>query len=119
MNKGTIEQSDTPYNVFNKPKNEFIANFVGSHNVINDGGKKYAVRMDQIKINILKTQNKKLMKIKDIEFQGEKVKICCSDKNNIDIFVLVEDELFFKNKFEIGQDINLHWKKSISHILEK
>ena len=65
MNKGTIEQSDTPYNVFNKPKNEFIANFVGSHNVINDGGKKYAVRMDQIKINILKTQNKKLMKIKE------------------------------------------------------
>ena len=119
MNKGVIEQSDTPYNVFNKPKNEFIANFVGSHNVINDGSKKYAVRMDQIKINLLKKQNKNFMKIKDIEFQGEKVKICCSDKNNVDIFVLVDDKLFFKNGFELGQNINLDWNKSISHILEK
>ncbi len=119
MNKGIIEQSDTPYNVFNKPKNEFIANFVGSHNVIKDGEKKYAVRMDQIKIKVMKTQSEKFMKIKEIEFQGEKVKICCSDKNNIHMFVLVDDKLFFKNKFELGQNINLDWKKSSSHVLEK
>ena len=34
MNNGLIEQYDSPYNIFNKPKNEFVANFVGSHNVI-------------------------------------------------------------------------------------
>ena len=34
MNKGKIEQVGDPYEVFNKPKNEFIANFVGGHNVI-------------------------------------------------------------------------------------
>jgi putative spermidine/putrescine transport system ATP-binding protein len=34
MNNGKIEQVGDPYEVFNKPKNEFIANFVGGHNVI-------------------------------------------------------------------------------------
>ena len=119
MNKGIIEQSDTAYNVFNKPKNEFIANFVGSHNVIQDGKKKYAVRMDKIKINISKKQNKNIIKIKEIEFQGEKVKICCTDKNNTDIYVLIDDNIFYKNDFKLGQNINIEWKKNIAHILEK
>ena len=119
MNKGIIEQSDTPYNVFNKPKNEFIANFVGSHNVIQDGKKKYAVRMDKIKINISKKQNNNTIQIKEIEFQGEKVKICCTDKNNTDIYVLIDDNIFYKNDFKLGQNINIEWKKKIAHILEK
>ena len=119
MNKGIIEQSDTAYNVFNKPKNEFIANFVGSHNVIQDGKKKYAVRMDKIKINISKKQNNNTIQIKEIEFQGEKVKICCNDKNNTDIYVLIDDNIFYKNDFKLGQNINIEWKKKIAHILEK
>ncbi len=119
MNKGIIEQSDTAYNVFNKPKNEFIANFVGSHNVIQDGKKKYAVRMDKIKINISKKQNNNTIQIKEIEFQGEKVKICCNDKNNTDIYVLIDDNIFYKNDFKLGQNINIEWKKNIAHILEK
>ena len=119
MNKGIIEQSDTAYNVFNKPKNEFIANFVGSHNVIQDGKKKYAVRMDKIKINISKKQNNNTIQIKEIEFQGEKVKICCTDKNNTDIYVLIDDNIFYKNDFKLGQNINIEWKKKIAHILEK
>ena len=27
MNRGNIEQIDTPFNIFNKPKSEFIAQF--------------------------------------------------------------------------------------------
>ena len=39
MNNGKIEQVGNPYEVFNKPKNEFIANFVGGHNVISKNKK--------------------------------------------------------------------------------
>ena len=119
MNKGVIEQSDTPYNVFNKPKNEFIANFVGSHNVIQEGTKKYAVRIDQIKINVLKKSKVNDIKIKDIEFQGGKVKITCKDKNNNEICVLVNDNLFYKNNFKLEQRINLDWNKNDTHLLKK
>ena len=34
MNNGIIEQVGSPYEVFNNPKNKFIATFVGGHNVI-------------------------------------------------------------------------------------
>ena len=72
--------------------------------------------MDQIKIDV--TKNKNLNKIKSIEFQGEKVKICCNDKDNKEVYVLVDDNLFYKNNFEIGQRIGLKWKKNQSHLLE-
>ena len=51
MNKGKIEQVGDPYEVFNKPKNEFIANFVGGHNVISKNNKSYSIRMDHINVN--------------------------------------------------------------------
>jgi putative spermidine/putrescine transport system ATP-binding protein len=51
MNKGKIEQVGDPYEVFNKPKNEFIANFVGGHNVISKNNKTYSIRMDHINVN--------------------------------------------------------------------
>ena len=119
MNKGVIEQSDTPYNVFNKPKNEFIAHFVGSHNVVQVGTKKYAVRMDQIKINISKKPENDDIKINDIEFQGEKVKITCIDKNNNEIYVLVDDSFFYKSNFKLAQNVNLNWSKNRAHLLKE
>lgn len=35
MNKGKVEQFDTPENIFNHPQNEFVARFIGYENFIN------------------------------------------------------------------------------------
>ena len=75
MNKGKIEQVGDPYEVFNKPKNEFIANFVGGHNVISKNNKSYSIRMDHINVNFdNKNKNTYSMKVNEIEFQGQIVK---------------------------------------------
>jgi len=34
MNKGQIEQLDTPENIYENPKTEFVANFIGNSNII-------------------------------------------------------------------------------------
>ena len=76
MNKGKIEQVGDPYEVFNKPKNEFIANFVGGHNVISKNNKPYSIRMDHINVNFdKKNKNTYSMKVNEIEFQGQIVKV--------------------------------------------
>ncbi|WP_432405780.1 ABC transporter ATP-binding protein [Wukongibacter sp. M2B1] len=49
MNKGVIEQLDTPQNIYVSPKTEFVANFVGFENFIDfksisqDGSNKYFI----------------------------------------------------------------------------
>ena len=34
MNSGLIEQAGTPHEVFNAPATEFVARFMGGHNII-------------------------------------------------------------------------------------
>ena len=116
MNNGIIEQFDTPYNIFNKPKNEFVANFVGSHNVVNLKDKKIAVRMDQMNIVKTKQLNENTMTIEDIEFQGENVKLMCSNQN-INLQILVDDKLFFKNEFKLDQKVDITWDEKKCHVL--
>ena len=116
MNNGIIEQFDTPYNIFNKPKNEFVANFVGSHNVVYIKDKKIAVRMDQMSIVKTKKSNDNTMIIEDIEFQGENVKLMCSNQN-INLQILVDDKLFFKNEFKLDQKVDITWDEKKCHVL--
>ena len=116
MNNGIIEQFDTPYNIFNKPKNEFVANFVGSHNVVYLKDKKIAVRMDQMSIVKTKKSNDNTMIIEDIEFQGENVKLMCSNQN-INLQILVDDKLFFKNEFKLDQKVDVTWDEKKCHVL--
>ena len=116
MNNGIIEQFDTPYNIFNKPKNEFVANFVGSHNVVYLKDKKIAVRMDQMSIVKTKKLNDNTMIIEDLEFQGENVKLMCSNQN-INLQILVDDKLFFKNEFKLDQKVDITWDEKKCHVL--
>ena len=118
MNNGIIEQVDTPFNIFNKPKNEFVATFVGGHNILINDGKKYAVRMDKIELDMPIKTNNNSCQIKSIEFQGERVKLGCLDQNNQEIFVLVEDTVYHKMNYEIEKYANITWDKSKAHLLQ-
>ena len=50
MNKGRIEQAGSPREVFEKPATEFVARFLGGHNVIDAAAGKIAVRADRVTI---------------------------------------------------------------------
>ena len=51
MNEGRIEQFANPIELFNKPANVFVADFVGGHNIIKLGASTYSLRAD--KLNLL------------------------------------------------------------------
>ena len=50
MNHGVIEQVGPPHEVYNQPASEFIARFMGGHNVLSTKAGKLAVRNDQMQI---------------------------------------------------------------------
>jgi putative spermidine/putrescine transport system ATP-binding protein len=113
MNNGKIEQVGNPYEVFNKPKNEFIANFVGGHNVISKNQKFYSIRMDHIQIiNNKKSKNCYPMIVNEIEYQGQIVKVTGVSKDFGRLSVSLGDEIFLKNKFDIDDEIFISWDKT-------
>ena len=68
MNKGIIEQVGSPYEIFNNPKNQFIATFVGGHNVIIKNKKTYSIRMDHINLNLKITNNLKHNNVNSVSY---------------------------------------------------
>ena len=119
MNKGKIEQVGDPYEVFNKPKNEFIANFVGGHNVISKNNKSYSIRMDHINVNFdNKNKDTYSMKVNEIEFQGQIVKITGVTKDFGQLSVSLADDIFLENKFDVNDEILINWEKTKENSLQ-
>ena len=119
MNNGKIEQVGDPYEVFNKPKNEFIANFVGGHNVISKNNKPYSIRMDHINVNFdKKNKNTHSMKVNEIEFQGQIVKITGVTKDFGQLSVSLADDIFLENKFDVNDEILINWEKTKENSLQ-
>ena len=50
MNAARIEQSGTPHEVFERPATEFVARFMGGHNVVEIERRPHAVRTDRVRI---------------------------------------------------------------------
>jgi putative spermidine/putrescine transport system ATP-binding protein len=50
MSHGHIEQTGTPFQVFNQPRTEFVARFLGGHNVLGANGRLFTVRADRLRI---------------------------------------------------------------------
>ena len=48
MNKGVIEQTGTPNEVYDHPASRFVASFIGEMNFVNDGDKVLAVRPENV-----------------------------------------------------------------------
>ena len=119
MNEGKIEQVGNPYEVFNKPKNEFIANFVGGHNVISKNNKPYSIRMDHINVNFdKKNKNTHSMIVNEIEFQGQIVKITGITKDFGQLSVSLADDIFLENKFDVNDEISINWDKGKENSLQ-
>ena len=51
MNGGRIEQQGTPREVFHRPRTEFVARFIGGHNVVAVRGTMLAVRADRLRLS--------------------------------------------------------------------
>jgi putative spermidine/putrescine transport system ATP-binding protein len=50
FNDGRIEQVSTPEDLYEHPMNEFVADFVGTSNVLERGGERFTVRPEKIEV---------------------------------------------------------------------
>ena len=116
MNEGRIEQASTAQEVFNAPVNEFVARFIGGHNVIRSGDEKSAIRADRVHLDDAHTGGLPV-NIREIEFLGTHVSITVVSATEDAFLVEMPDRAFFDNPFEIGASSFLTWKPEDAHPL--
>ena len=120
MNEGRIEQFANPIELFNKPANVFVADFVGRHNIMNLGASTYSLRADKLKlISTPKKPKNKVpsFKIKDIEFLGSSISVTLVGSDDLTLKAKVMDQDFYKHNFEIEQDVYCDWDENDLHQL--
>ena len=70
MNKGRIEQADSARDVFERPATEFVARFLGGHNVIRTPGGPIAVRADRTRLARNGEASRLPATVTGVEYQG-------------------------------------------------
>ena len=116
MNAGKIEQASTAEEVFNHPESEFVARFIGGHNVIAKDGAKFAVRADKVELK-RKSKSGMAVTVREIEFQGVRFSLKLTADGQKELSAEIDDRTFFNKPFEIGESAFLTWKPEDAHSL--
>ncbi len=123
MNKGKIEQTAPPLELFEKPATEFIARFLGGHNVIETPGGPVAVRADRI---LLRRANgsgagvndaRLVAPVRAIEYQGAQYQVSLDHPGYTDLTALVSDEQFAAEPLTVGDEVSVLWADKDVHAL--
>nr|MBX2882739.1 ABC transporter ATP-binding protein [Granulosicoccus sp.] len=114
MNNAVIEQSGSPMDVFNSPNTEFVARFMGGHNIIDIDGQLCAVRTDRTRIET--NPDSKKAQIVNVEFLGRSVDVTLNYENT-EMVASLTDEMFKSQPVDLGETVGVYWSPGDVHTL--
>ena len=124
MNHGKIEQTGSPREVFNAPRTEFIARFMGAHNIIATPAGKVAVRSDRLRLQRnahadLNGDASRSAAVKAVEYQGTCVQINLAPEGHADAqwTVTLADNDFDAQPLHPGDTVYVSWAPTEAHAL--
>jgi putative spermidine/putrescine transport system ATP-binding protein len=102
MNDGKVEQAGTPREVFDAPRTEFVARFMGGHNVITVDGRKVAVRADRLRLVGAGTAGARPVTVRDVEYQGTAVVVGLDAEGGGELSAVVPERSFYERPLAPG-----------------
>lgn len=118
MNKGSVDQFDTPQNIYDSPSNQYVADFIGSMNFIKDAehDKVKAVRPEHIKIALDTKLQSNMGKLINSEFRGSFYRLkFYLEKQEQFINTDVSSYEFKARNLENGQTVPLHFTNYVEY----
>ncbi len=118
MNKGKIEQAGAPRDLFETPRTEFIARFLGGHNVLATPAGPIAVRADRVALAAPADPAARLRAtVTGVEYQGGHYLIALEGGGAADLSAAVPDVRFASHPAAIGDEVGLVWTNEDVHPL--
>jgi len=129
MNHGRVEQAGSAREVFERPRSEFVARFIGAHNVFDTPTGRVAVRSDRLELD---TDGGLPATVSAIEYQGAQVQVhlragegaadAAADADDSPQrgawIALLGDAAFHARPFEPGQRVTVRWPAAEAHALQ-
>jgi putative spermidine/putrescine transport system ATP-binding protein len=130
MNHGLIEQIGSPHTIYNRPANEFVARFMGGHNVLDTPNGRIGVRTDHMQITphsaaqADSAHNKRAV-ITDVEYQGTYVLLGLQNPSTAhtahttaELSVMLSEARFADHPYAVGEHVQLSWLPEAAHALQ-
>ena len=114
MNDAVIEQAGPAREVWATPRTEFVARFIGGHNVIALPVGKVTVRTDAVRLST----DGLPAKITAVEYQGASVAVTTQTENGDEVLALLPEEAFFAAPKSPGDAVKLSWDDQRLHRLK-
>jgi putative spermidine/putrescine transport system ATP-binding protein len=107
MNDAKIQQTGSPRDIYNNPETEFVAKFLGGHNVISWNQNLISVRSDLFTLE--RSAGNFECKVNAIEYFGDNVTVSVEDKTGEEYLAKMPETIFFNNPFVIGETVFAKW----------
>ncbi len=107
MNNAVIEQAGSARDVFNAPQTEFVARFLGGHNVLSLAHGRFALRTDEVRLAAIGTE----AVVTGIEFQGAHVALSARMAGDQLIVADIPEADFYADPKAPGQTVHLAWEE--------
>jgi putative spermidine/putrescine transport system ATP-binding protein len=124
MNHGVIEQVGSPHQIYNHPANEFVARFMGGHNVFDTPVGPIAVRNDHMRIapaSDVAASGGLTATVTDVEYQGTYVllglALQAAPPGRQNVSVLMGEAAFLASPYAQGETVRLAWAEADAHAL--
>lgn len=125
MNRAVIEQAGPAREVFNAPRTEFVARFMGGHNVVITPAGRFAVRADEVRLAPVApgpdTAGSAEGLVTAVEYQGAHVAVTAQITGQTpgaqEIMALIPEEAFFAGPKAPGDAVALVWDEARMHRL--
>jgi putative spermidine/putrescine transport system ATP-binding protein len=120
MNQGRIEQDATPHTLFNAPRSEFVARFIGGHNVIPSAAGPVTVRTDKMRLSRTPPptgETALAATVRAVEYQGSHVMLTLDSETVPELSVMLPEAQFDAAPWQPGDSANAHWDPSDVHRL--
>jgi len=127
MNEGRIEQFGSPREVFQRPRSEFVARFIGGHNVLSVGGERLAVRADRLRLRRLPDNGRAAdgpppgpaltAEVTGVEYQGTVVRTTLAGPDGTTLLALSPERDFDEDPLEVGARVAVSWDPDGAHRL--
>lgn len=101
MNRGQILQKGIPEDIYNNPKSEFVAQFVGKSNWFQNENR--AIRLEDVYLKPIPEAEAVKGIVKDVGFIGDKYEI------NVCIENIGEWLVFHKNRLMVGEEVDVYF----------
>ena len=114
MNNARIEQAGPARELFNAPRTEFVARFMGGHNVIALPHGRFALRADAVRLG---PQGAEAV-VRTVEYQGGHIALTARMTGDQEIQALIPEGAFFADPKSPGETVCLAWDEGRLHRLQ-